>query len=511
MKSFKYVYLFFLLLTSLFKVTAQNADREVTYLNAVQASQTTFGGTARFQSIGGATTALGADMGTLGSNPAGLGMYRKSDMSITGGIGVAHTQSTYQGSSPTTTGASKGYPFIPNFGMVFTGQSKDSNSSWRGGAFGISLDRISDYQNKFSYSGANQNSYSDYMVGKANGNNYFNSNINNPPDLATLGYATFLVFPQNPMDPYNTTYRSLANEQDSNSVQRQATVVAKGRQSQFNIGYGGNINDKLYIGLSTGIATIKSTTVTTYNENMSSPTQNDPLTSFALSENQVVKGTGINFKIGTTYKIADWIRVGATFQTPTYYSMSSTYYYSINSNFLPVQQGLGYPDSGQSNQSATTVFKYKMQTPLKFTAGVALFASKGGFISSDISLVSYNSASLSSSAYNFGPDNAAIQQLCHTAINYNIGGELRRNTFRLRAGFAYYGSPYKVNSDVQSSTINFTAGLGFRFSSNYIDLAVVDSRSSSLYSPYSLSDGQAPEIKIVSSAVRVMLTTGILF
>ena len=78
MKLFKCILISFLLLTSFLKVTAQNnnPDREVNYLNAVQGSQSTFSGTARFQSIGGATTALGADMGTLGSNPAGLGMTR---------------------------------------------------------------------------------------------------------------------------------------------------------------------------------------------------------------------------------------------------------------------------------------------------------------------------------------------------------------------------------------------------------------------------------------------------
>jgi len=520
MKILKRIFIFFLLLASSSKVIAQNGnnpDREVSYLNAVQASQTTFGGTARFQSIGGATTALGADMGTISSNPAGLGMYRKSDMSITGAIGIVNTQSTFQSSSPTTTGAGKGYPFVPNLGIVFAGQNKDTNSAWKGGAFGIAFNRISDYQSKFSYSGANDNSYSDYMVNKANGSsayNSFNLNVNSPPDLTSLGAATFLVFPQNPMDPGNSVYRGLANEQDSTSVQHQETVSTKGRQSQLDIGYGGNINDKLFIGLTVGVASMKSTITKTYNENISSPDTTDPLSSFALSENLVIKGTGINFKLGTTYKIADWIRIGATFQTPTFYSMNATYYYSVNANYIPVPQGLGYPDSVQSNQTPSTVFNYKMQTPFKLTGGIALFASKGGFISSDISIVSYNTASLtsaSSTPYDFSADNATIKQLCHTAINYNIGGELRRNTFRLRGGFAYYGSPYKVATGIQSSTLNFTAGMGFRFTSNYIDLAVVDSRSSYQYSPYTLSDAQGPLVQIKSSAIRVMLTTGILF
>src|SRR6185437_8491188 len=157
MKHFKHFFTLFLLLL-FFKASAQNADHEITYNNATMFSQTTFGGTARFQSIGGATTALGADMGTLTSNPAGLGMYRKSDMSISGGLGRVVTQGTYQQSNPNTIKTGKDYAFIPNMGMVFASQNHDSTSKWKGSAFGVSYSRVSDYQAKFSYAGTNGNS-----------------------------------------------------------------------------------------------------------------------------------------------------------------------------------------------------------------------------------------------------------------------------------------------------------------------------------------------------------------
>lgn len=515
MTRFKAIFILFGLL-SFFSASAQNANSEITYLNAIQAAQTSVNGTARFQSIGGATTALGADMGTLSSNPAGLGVYRKSDMSISMGLGNVSTNGAYQGATPTTTSSGKTYAMIPNMGFVFTGQNKDSAASWRGGAFGISYNRVDDYQNKFSYNGVNGNSLTDNLVNKANGNsayNGFNNNVNSPPDLTSLAAATYLVFPQNPFDINNSTYRSLANEQDSNSVLHKETVNVQGRKQQWDIAYGGNIKDKFYLGLDVGISTVKSTISRNYSETISNPTSYDPLTSFDMTEKLNIKGTGINAKLGAIYKLADWIRVGATLQTPTVYAMQATYNYNMNANYIPTLSGQGYPDSTEPGSTPQINFNYKVATPFKFTAGVALFASKGGFISSDLSFVPYNLVNMSSGTggYDFSGDNSSIKQLCHTAINYNLGGELRRNVLRLRAGFAYYGSPYKTSSNMATSSVNFTGGVGLRFTNNYIDLAVIDSRTSFQYSPYTLTTAQPIEANVKYSAIRVMLTTGILF
>src|SRR5665811_755942 len=57
--------------------TAQNVD------DALRYSQVFYGGTARFMSMGGAFTALGGDMSSLSQNPAGLGVYRSSEITVT--------------------------------------------------------------------------------------------------------------------------------------------------------------------------------------------------------------------------------------------------------------------------------------------------------------------------------------------------------------------------------------------------------------------------------------------
>ena len=43
-------------------------------------------GTARFVGMGGAMSALGADISVMGTNPAGIGLYRRSDFAATASL-----------------------------------------------------------------------------------------------------------------------------------------------------------------------------------------------------------------------------------------------------------------------------------------------------------------------------------------------------------------------------------------------------------------------------------------
>ena len=53
------------------------ASAQETYINAPLA-QKDLNGTARYVGMGGAMEALGADISTIGTNPAGIGMFRRS-------------------------------------------------------------------------------------------------------------------------------------------------------------------------------------------------------------------------------------------------------------------------------------------------------------------------------------------------------------------------------------------------------------------------------------------------
>ena len=62
-------------------VATMPAAAQETYENA-KIVQEDLNGTARYVAMGGAMEALGADISTIGTNPAGIGMFRHSNISL---------------------------------------------------------------------------------------------------------------------------------------------------------------------------------------------------------------------------------------------------------------------------------------------------------------------------------------------------------------------------------------------------------------------------------------------
>src|SRR6188474_2920265 len=79
-------------------------------------SQTRPGGSARIQSIGGAQIALGGDFSSALSNPAGLGMYNRSEITFSSALNGYNTDSEHLG---TKSSDSKNVFNIPGFSVVF--------------------------------------------------------------------------------------------------------------------------------------------------------------------------------------------------------------------------------------------------------------------------------------------------------------------------------------------------------------------------------------------------------
>ena len=78
----KHLLLISTLALSVFSAFAQTQ----TIYDALIASGNELNGTARFMSVGGAMGALGGDASTIFYNPAGIGIYRSSELSVSANI-----------------------------------------------------------------------------------------------------------------------------------------------------------------------------------------------------------------------------------------------------------------------------------------------------------------------------------------------------------------------------------------------------------------------------------------
>src|SRR5688572_19346496 len=94
--------------------------------NALLFSRTKPGGSARIQAMGGAQISLGGDFSSALSNPAGLGMYNRSEITFSSAFNTYSTDSEHLG---TKSDDSKNVFNIPGFSVVFH-MPREKNGFW---------------------------------------------------------------------------------------------------------------------------------------------------------------------------------------------------------------------------------------------------------------------------------------------------------------------------------------------------------------------------------------------
>ncbi len=478
-------------------------------------SQSLFG-SARVQAMGGVQTAIGGDVSAGTGNPAGLGLFRRSQFSLTPGFGSANTNTTFLGGNNID---SKLNVNLNGFGLVLTKLKDDIlPDKWRGGSFAITFQRTNNFQNQFSYEGINtQNSLGDYLAESALGidrNSLFVS-TDSIFNLQELAFNTFLIdeYADAPGEYYTLT-RDSNNELLGNMLQ-QEVVNTRGAQYQWNFAYGGNYDDKFYFGVGMGIKTLNFRQKKEFKETVQYEGSSIPsLLDFTVIDELEVKGTGVNFSLGLMYRPVDFIRIGVSATTPTFYALTENFKTSINANF----DNFSYQGVILNNENLETVpgtFNYTLTTPYKVNAGIAVFFGKKGFISGDVELNAFDKARLSggNDSFTFNRDNKTIQSIYKTTLNIKLGGEYRLNRLlRLRAGAAFFDDPYNNVDNIDRTILHFTGGLGIRPAPGIsIDLAVVNTRFNSAYVPYTLANGENPTTTTTNSFTSAVITAGFSF
>jgi hypothetical protein len=272
--------------------------------------------------------------------------------------------------------------------------------------------------------------------------------------------------------------------------------------------------DKLFIGGSLGLLTVRYEQDRAYTE--TSAPEEPYLNTYTLNDYFKTSGSGINFKVGLLYKPIYVLRFGATIQTPTFISLTDNYSSSIQASYKP---NSGLP-SFISDETMDGTFEYNLTTPFRTSGGLAYFIGKYGFVSADVEYVDYGNARFSiadDNPYGISPgtgyfqgENRVIESKYQGAVNYRIGAEARFDIFRLRAGFALYGDPYK-NSNVDRDRKYFTGGFGIKEKNYFIDAAYIHSTYNNYYSPYTLNNNSQPVVSTEVTNANFVVTAGFTF
>ena len=475
-------------------------------IDAIRYTNKKFGSTAKSMSIGGAVGSLGADVSSASVNPAGLAQYKKGEFSFSVGFVNTKNTSTYLGNSLSDNAFKMN---IPNFGLVFANKtlSKKDERGWKNYAFAVNMARVADFNRVMNFEGTNtQTSLMDYFAERANGltvnqlrasDDDFDNGFMDKTIMAWEGYLIDSVGDRK----YSANASPIFHDINQKGVMQQS-----GGMNEFNFSMAGNYSDVVYLGATLSYTTLKFKETRTHSEtNDPRNTNSFSMDNFTYSENLRTTGGGFSGRLGIIVKPHDYIRVGASFETPQLLNLDDEYDFGLNST---LRNGDKFDlESKKGNYS------YSLLTPARYTFSATSIIGKKGFISADIERVDYSAMRLRSTDGSNAMEiaNDDIRRKYSRAINYRIGGELVLDEFRLRGGFASYASPLAQSKNNNLRSDYITGGFGIKEKNWALDLGLVHTLGKDIFQPYVLNDNSRPQVyadnKFTSNTVVITLTT----
>lgn len=528
-------------------------------------------GTARFMSMGGAFGALGGDLSTLSQNPAGIGVYRSSEIGFTLDLDCQHSNTT-SGNFKTSDSQTKF--LLNNIGGVATfrlGSSVVPNFN-----FGFTYNKPVSFNRRYTgYISNLSNSMTNYIAGVANANRLTVGDVEstdgydpyNPTDggypapwISILGYDSFAISPEgDPDDPH-----WIGQWGQGTSGNGSFYSIEQGSVDEYNIALGGNISNVVYWGMDFGITSMDFRRQTYWGESLKNAYVDDHGTlastnsDWNLYNSYRVNGTGFNYKLGVIVKPIQELRIGFAFHTPTWYSLTERFFASAGGKYSALG-GTSYDATTNNGYDAYNDFNFR--TPWRFIASAAGVIAGRFIVSADYEWASYQNMHFSQPTYNGGYDggyddwwwdgdyyapsprqtrafgdpyaetNNDVKNYYQTQSTFRLGAEFRVTPqFSVRAGYSYVSSPVKnevrenretvytglnPSYSLNNTTNYITCGLGYRIQKFYVDLAYVYKHLSADWHAYT-PDSSTPSVPSPQASVsldnsQIVLSCGFRF
>jgi long-subunit fatty acid transport protein len=314
-------------------------------------------------------------------------------------------------------------------------------------------------------------------------------------------------------------------------IRSQLHVNENGNMDEYNIGFGFNISNFLFLGASISITDMDYKYSSFYDDIFSENIQKKG--DYLYLENKLnTKGTAISANFGAILNL-QVLRLGVAFNSPRYYDMTDYYGAWAETEI----QGFD-PPMMESNTPDGSYSEYRFRTPQKWIFSSAIVLGQSAIFSADYELTDYKKMQFADRNDDTGfPANDFIKEDYTFSHTIKLGAEVKPTPrFALRAGYMMQTSPMRealTNNDVEvlpagtiphftvtsKPTHYYTAGLGYRFTPNfYMDLALVyrANKASAYAFSNTYSNREAVEIyaepaKLKNKTTRLALTLGYKF
>lgn len=479
-------------------------------------------GTARYVGMGGAMEALGADISTISTNPAGIGMFRRGQASVSMGLVMTGGEETYN-VKPTRFSFDQG-------GFVVSTNTSGRKTSFLNFAFNYSKSRnFSQILKAANYlKDAAQNKQTAYKV---------DNGITESTDDPNYSQVDYMYV--------NKDYSGLLDAYENglyfNGTEYEMDRGTKGFVANYDFNISGNIENRVFLGLTFGVKDVRYESGSLYYENLIERLDDGGLSEFqtCFDDWRRITGTGVDVKFGAIFRpIADSpFRIGLNVSTPTFYKLTSTNrstLAAVGAHFLDGVGGSGYLDMEET-------YRYQMNTPWNFGASL------GHTVGQNVAIgVSWNYSDYGATSprvddgdyYYWGDSYSSSHQ--DNAMKYNVKQCLKGvHTIKagvefkpvpemaVRLGYNYvspmykengyrdpavrsYGNYYSSQTDFTNwkATNRITAGLGYAGKNFFADLAYQYSTQKGDFYPFTnVADFNTPTITEVKNDRHQLLMT----
>ncbi len=231
-------------------------------------------GTSRYVGMSGAMTAVGGDPSAVADNPAGLGVYLRSEAMLTMDFQSDHAWTDDARST-------RRLFMVPQASFVFSYGNPYEDEGVIANNFMISYQRLKTFHRTIE-------------TGQQPGETSLGSVI------ASTGVDLKMDYPQ---------YRT--------NISNEISLKESGYVNQYALDWGMNISHKFYLGAGMRLYSYRLSSDADYYERFDA--YNEQGKQFDLeNENSVLMhGVGFGGSFGVIYRPCGWVRLGASFQTPT--------------------------------------------------------------------------------------------------------------------------------------------------------------------------------------------------
>ena len=316
-------------------------------------------GTARYVGMGGAMTAIGGDPSAAMVNPAGLGLYRRSEISVSIDETIDNTQQvgindTYQRTRFAA----------PQISAIWAWGNSQKQRGLVYNNFMFSLNRLANFNRDIVVKGAGMGMVPTICnITNDEGGVSEEFLVNKPWDNVEIGWLSILGYEAYLIDPIENNKWKPAVDFTDGSL----SISETGTSDQYTLSWAGNISNQWYIGVGVNIPTINYTKHTSLREENKQNSSSAELKSMFH-----VSGVGVSGSFGLIYRPIQALRIGASLQTPTILSLSRQSTGDMYSTIAGQKYEVLTPESG--------VMDIDIASPLRTSVSVAGQLGKIGLI-----------------------------------------------------------------------------------------------------------------------------------